>query len=134
MSNKNEKVFLLLMFEMFVFMALIVPMPFTWKRKLFTFISENPLIAKLQYSMKVSHLLPVFRLVASILFVQSTNCLKDNLYFHTHPFYRQCQSCLSRTIGITCRFQKQCYSRVNASISFFSRSFPSSIFPSTIHL
>jgi len=38
---------------MVVFMSLIVPMPFTWRRKLFTFISENPLIAKLQYGMKV---------------------------------------------------------------------------------
>ncbi len=45
---------MLLVFEMVVFMALIVPMPFTWKRKLFTFISESPLIAKLQYGMKVS--------------------------------------------------------------------------------
>lgn len=39
---------------MSVFMLLIVPLPFTWKRKLFNFISENPLIAKLQYGMKVS--------------------------------------------------------------------------------
>ncbi|KAG8623206.1 hypothetical protein KVT40_008182 [Elsinoe batatas] len=46
-------VFLLLVFEMVVFMALIVPMPFTWKRKLFTFISESPIIAKIQYAMKV---------------------------------------------------------------------------------
>ena len=35
-------------------MLLIVPLPYTWKRKLFNFISENPLIAKLQYGMKVS--------------------------------------------------------------------------------
>lgn len=38
---------------MVVFVALIVPMPFTIKRKLFTFISESPLIAKLQYGLKV---------------------------------------------------------------------------------
>lgn len=44
---------MLLVFEMSVFMLLIVPLPFTWKRKLFNFISENPLIAKLQYGMKV---------------------------------------------------------------------------------
>lgn len=35
-------------------MSLIVPMPFKVKRALFTFISENPLVAKLQYGMKVS--------------------------------------------------------------------------------
>jgi hypothetical protein len=53
------QVFLLLVTEMFIFLALIVPLPFTWRRKLFTFISESPIIAKLQYGMKVrfsSHL------------------------------------------------------------------------------
>jgi Bap31/Bap29 transmembrane region len=47
------QVFLLLVFEMVVFMALIIPMPFTMKRKLFTFLAESPIIAKLQYGMKV---------------------------------------------------------------------------------
>lgn len=47
------QVFLLLVFEMAVFMALIVPLPFTVKRKIFTFISESPVIAKLQYGLKV---------------------------------------------------------------------------------
>lgn len=41
------------MLEMSIFMLLVVPLPFTVKRKLFTFISENPLVAKLQYGMKV---------------------------------------------------------------------------------
>ena len=39
---------------MSVFGLLIVPLPYTMKRKLFTFISENPLIAKLQYGLKVA--------------------------------------------------------------------------------
>ncbi|KAF2148519.1 putative BAP31 domain protein [Myriangium duriaei CBS 260.36] len=60
-------VFLLLVFEMVVFMALIVPMPFTWKRGLFTFISESPLIAKLQYGLKITF---IFIL---ILFIDSVN-------------------------------------------------------------
>lgn len=47
------QVFGLLMFEMSVFMALIVPLPFDWKRKLFEFISHSPIVAKLQYGMKV---------------------------------------------------------------------------------
>ena len=47
------QVFLLLVFEMVVFMGLIIPMPFTLKRKIFTFISESPIVAKLQYGMKV---------------------------------------------------------------------------------
>lgn len=47
--------FALLVFEMVLFMSLIIPLPFTVKRKLFTFISESPLVAKLQYGMKVRH-------------------------------------------------------------------------------
>jgi hypothetical protein len=47
------QVFAMLMAEMVIFLALIVPLPFTWRRKLFTFISESPIIAKLQYGMKV---------------------------------------------------------------------------------
>jgi hypothetical protein len=46
-------VFLLLVFEMVVFGALIVPLPYTIKRRVFIFISESPLVAKLQYGIKV---------------------------------------------------------------------------------
>lgn len=35
-------VFVLLVAEMSLFMLLIVPLPFTIRRKLFTFISESP--------------------------------------------------------------------------------------------
>lgn len=60
-------VFLLLVTEMLIFCALIVPLPFTWRRKLFTFISESPVIAKLQYGMKITF---IFIL---ILFIDSVN-------------------------------------------------------------
>ncbi|KAF3002406.1 hypothetical protein E8E13_002795 [Curvularia kusanoi] len=60
-------VFLLLVTEMLIFCALIVPLPFTWRRKLFTFISESPIVAKLQYGMKITF---IFIL---ILFVDSVN-------------------------------------------------------------
>jgi hypothetical protein len=52
---------------MVIFMALIVPLPFTWRRKLFTFVSESPIIAKLQYGMKITF---IFIL---ILFIDSVN-------------------------------------------------------------
>jgi hypothetical protein len=52
---------------MLIFCALIVPLPFTWRRKLFTFISESPIIAKLQYGMKITF---IFIL---ILFIDSVN-------------------------------------------------------------
>ena len=46
----------MLVSEMALFMLLILPLPFTWRRKLFTFISESALVAKLQYGMKVRSL------------------------------------------------------------------------------
>jgi B-cell receptor-associated protein 31 len=49
-------VFLLLVVEMLLFVLLIIPMPFTVKRKMFTFISESPIVAKLQYGMKAGEL------------------------------------------------------------------------------
>ncbi|PTU22984.1 hypothetical protein P175DRAFT_0499539 [Aspergillus ochraceoroseus IBT 24754] len=52
---------------MAVFMGLIVPLPFTVKRKLFTFISESPVIAKLQYGLRITF---IFIL---ILFIDSVN-------------------------------------------------------------
>jgi len=67
MTLDYSLVFMLLVFEMFVFVALIVPMPFKWKRGLFTFISESPIIAKLQYGLKITF---IFIL---ILFIDSVN-------------------------------------------------------------
>ncbi|OAL71992.1 BAP31 domain-containing protein [Trichophyton violaceum] len=60
-------VFVLLVTEMAIFVGLIVPLPFTVKRKLFTFISESPIVAKLQYGMKITF---IFIL---ILFIDSVN-------------------------------------------------------------
>jgi len=60
-------VFLLLVSEMILFMVLIIPLPFTVRRKMFTFISESPLVAKLQYGMKITF---IFIL---ILFIDSVN-------------------------------------------------------------
>ncbi|KAI1165742.1 B-cell receptor-associated protein 31-like-domain-containing protein [Nemania serpens] len=60
-------VFLLLVAEMALFMLLVVPMPFTVKRKMFTFLSENPIIAKIQYGLKITF---IFIL---ILFLDSVN-------------------------------------------------------------
>jgi len=67
MTLSYSLVFLLLVAEMAVFMGLIVPLPFTIKRRLFTFISESPIVAKLQYAMKITF---IFIL---ILFLDSVN-------------------------------------------------------------
>jgi len=60
-------VFLLLVAEMALFMLLIMPLPFAMRRKVFTFISENPIVAKIQYWLKITF---VFIL---ILFIDSVN-------------------------------------------------------------
>jgi len=60
-------VFALLMFEMGIFMILILPLPLTFRRKMFQFISTNPVIAKLQYGLKITF---IFIL---ILFIDSVN-------------------------------------------------------------
>lgn len=60
-------VFLLLVTEMAVFMLLVIPLPFSLRRRIFTFISENPIVAKLQYGLKITF---IFIL---ILFLDSVN-------------------------------------------------------------
>ncbi|KAK7751201.1 Endoplasmic reticulum transmembrane protein 3 [Diatrype stigma] len=52
---------------MALFMLLVIPLPFTLRRKIFTFISENPIVAKLQYGLKITF---IFIL---ILFLDSVN-------------------------------------------------------------
>ncbi|KAL1842536.1 hypothetical protein VTJ49DRAFT_5012 [Mycothermus thermophilus] len=60
-------VFMLLVAEMGLFLLLILPLPFAMRRKVFTFISENPIVAKVQYWLKITF---VFIL---ILFIDSVN-------------------------------------------------------------
>lgn len=31
-----------------------VPLPFTWRRKLFHFLATNPVVAKIQYGLKIT--------------------------------------------------------------------------------
>ena len=74
------QVFAMLMSEMVIFLALIVPLPFTWRRRLFTFISESPIIAKLQYGMKVRN--PPSDPE------ELSNMASDHLHLHPHSLYR----------------------------------------------
>ena len=52
---------------MTLFVLLIVPLPFTMRLKLYTFISESPIVAKVQYALKITF---IFIL---ILFIDSVN-------------------------------------------------------------
>ncbi|EGG01700.1 uncharacterized protein MELLADRAFT_38989, partial [Melampsora larici-populina 98AG31] len=49
----NWMVFALLIFEIVTFIVLVMPLPFTWRRSIFKFLSTSPLIAKLQYGLKI---------------------------------------------------------------------------------
>jgi len=60
-------VFVLLVTEMTLFMLLVVPLPFNVKRKIFSFVADSPVVAKIQYWMKI-----IFVFVL-ILFVDSVN-------------------------------------------------------------
>lgn len=46
--------FLLMVAEMVGFCVLVLPLPFTVRKKLFAFLSENPLVAKAAYGLKIS--------------------------------------------------------------------------------
>lgn len=52
---------------MAVFCLLVLPLPFTWRRQLFLFINTSPIVAKLQYGLKITF---IFILV---LFIDSVN-------------------------------------------------------------
>jgi len=60
-------VFGLLVSEMFIFVLLILPFPMKWRKSIFTFLSKSPLIAQLQYGLKITFIF-VF-----ILFVDALN-------------------------------------------------------------
>lgn len=70
---------------MAVFLALIVPLPFTVKRKLFAFISESPVIAKLQYGLKVTK----SRQKVDMSLTNTINL--DHIYLHPDFVHRQRQ-------------------------------------------
>ncbi|KAL1413165.1 Endoplasmic reticulum transmembrane protein 3 [Vanrija albida] len=44
----------LLMSEIALFSAIIAPMPFTLRKRMFHFLSENPIVAKVQYALKIT--------------------------------------------------------------------------------
>jgi hypothetical protein len=64
---------------MLIFCALIVPLPFTWRRGLFTFISESPIVAKLQYGMKVGYVITIAP--------NATDLASDHIHLHPDPFH-----------------------------------------------
>ncbi|CEJ88880.1 hypothetical protein VHEMI04903 [[Torrubiella] hemipterigena] len=59
-------VFMLLVFEMGVFMMLIIPFPNTIRRKIFTFLSENPVVASIMYAMKITFIFILVLFIDSV--------------------------------------------------------------------
>ena len=56
----------LLVLEVTTFMLLIVPLPFNWRRKMFKFLAENPIVAKVQYALKITFIFVAVLFVDSI--------------------------------------------------------------------
>ncbi|KAF8578879.1 B-cell receptor-associated 31-like protein [Ramaria rubella] len=46
--------FMLLSAEMITFCALVAPLPYAIRKRLFTFLSESPIVAKIAYGLKIS--------------------------------------------------------------------------------
>jgi len=46
--------FLILVAEMVTFCVLVLPLPYTFRKRLFQFLSESPLVAKLAYGVKIA--------------------------------------------------------------------------------
>jgi len=55
---------------MAVFVSLIIPLPHNVKKRLFMFISNSPIVAKLQYGMKVGS----SRIEASEIYMKLKHC------------------------------------------------------------
>jgi len=53
MALYNQIVFVLLCLEILAFVLLIIPLPFTWRRRVFRAIATSPIIARLQYVLKI---------------------------------------------------------------------------------
>ena len=71
------------MFEMAIFCLLIVPLPYSMKRKVFAFIADNPVVAKLQYGLKVNYKKPgSYTAMRNI-----DSAPSDYIHLHTHPLH-----------------------------------------------
>lgn len=87
MALYNQLAFGLLLLEGLCFVALVVPMPFTWRRALFKAIAESQLIAKAQYALKITFIF------VALLFVDAVSRLRCHVYTgkcadHTDPTAR----------------------------------------------
>ncbi|CAO1634380.1 unnamed protein product [Sympodiomycopsis kandeliae] len=95
-------VFGLLVLEVTMFLVLIVPLPFTWRRALFKFLAVNPLVAKFQYALKITFIFVAVLFIDAIQrMVKVTSegeTMRDNQgmrdartesNFHARKFYAQ---------------------------------------------
>ncbi|KAK4048395.1 Endoplasmic reticulum transmembrane protein 3 [Microbotryomycetes sp. JL201] len=67
MALYNQLAFALLVFEIVVFIVLIIPLPFTWRRALFKAVAQSKLVAKALFALKISFIF------VTLLFVDAVN-------------------------------------------------------------
>ncbi|KAG0248040.1 hypothetical protein BG011_000595 [Mortierella polycephala] len=84
MSLPYTMVFSLLMAEMIIFIFLILPLPFKWRRGLLKFIAESPLMANVQYAMKIVFIFVFILFVDSLNRVVKVEEINENSHHHHH--------------------------------------------------
>ncbi|KAF9187914.1 hypothetical protein BGZ51_000099 [Haplosporangium sp. Z 767] len=84
MSLPYTMVFSLLMAEMIIFIFLILPLPFKWRRGLLKFLAESPLMANVQYAMKIVFIFVFILFVDSLNRVVKVEEINENSHHHHH--------------------------------------------------
>ncbi|ORZ16741.1 B-cell receptor-associated protein 31-like-domain-containing protein [Lobosporangium transversale] len=82
MSLPYTMVFTLLMTEMVVFIFLILPLPFKWRRGLLKFLAESPFMGSVQYVMKIVFIFVFILFIDSLNRVIKVEEIKENTYPH----------------------------------------------------
>ncbi|KAI8925689.1 B-cell receptor-associated protein 31-like-domain-containing protein [Entophlyctis helioformis] len=72
MSLPFQIVFLMLVFEMSLFVLLIAPLPLSWRRGMVKWMSKSPIISQIQYVMNIAFIFVV------MLFIDSLNRLRSS--------------------------------------------------------
>ncbi|KEI42923.1 uncharacterized protein L969DRAFT_84808 [Mixia osmundae IAM 14324] len=54
------------MLEMGLFISLVLPLPFTWRRAMLKFLAESPIVAKLQFGLKILFIFVVVLFVDAV--------------------------------------------------------------------
>lgn len=81
---------------MVTFCLLVAPLPFTFKKKLFTFLSTSPIIAKVAYGLKISFMYAQLSMRIVVQFIDQS--LSDSSPFSSSTRSKGCSEWPQRLI------------------------------------